>query len=49
MFVGHDHIDTHAMEADPHIPEILQSLHRQPHSKHARAEELDEHHIGAGG
>jgi hypothetical protein len=33
MFVGHHEIDTHAMEFDPHIAEILQSLHRQPGSR----------------
>jgi hypothetical protein len=30
MFVGHDEIDTHAMELDPHIDKIMQSLHKAP-------------------
>ena len=49
MFAGHDHIDTHAMERDPHIAELLQSLHRQPTAKLNAALEMDEHPLGAGG
>lgn len=29
IFEGHDEIDTHAFELDPHITEIVQSLHKQ--------------------
>jgi hypothetical protein len=42
MFVRHDKIDTHAMELDPHIAEILQSLHKQQGSLLDPAVELNE-------
>lgn len=49
MFAGHDEIDTHAMELDPHIAEILQSLHRQPGSRLDSAKELDNRGPESGG
>lgn len=49
MFVGHDKIDTHAMEQDPHIAEILQSLHRQQGSRLDPAVELNEDGPASGG
>ena len=49
MFVGHDQIDTHAMELDPHIAEIVQSLRGHPACKLDPAVEVAEHGLGAGG